>query len=79
MSKRLTINPQDLADMLRLKEEPEIDIAFKAASTVFSLLNYLQEGDSISISGLTFFKSSKSSVEIFNALDNKDLLELISE
>lgn len=78
-AQRIIVNPNDLAEMLRLKEETEIDIAFKAASTISSLINYLREGDSISISGITFFKTSESSFEIFNSLDSKDLLELISD
>ena len=52
--KQVQIQPNDLAELLKLKEEGEIDAAFKAASTLSSLLNYLNEGDTLSISGLTF-------------------------
>lgn len=77
--RRMIVNPNDFADMLRLKDEYEVDIAFKAASTISSLINYLREGDAISISGMTFLKTSETSFEIFNNLDNKDLLELIAD
>ena len=77
--KQVQIQPNDLAELLKLKEEGEIDAAFKAASTLSSLLNYLNEGDTLSISGLTFYKSSSTSLEIINKLDKMDLIELISE
>ena len=77
--KQVQIQPNDLAELLKLKEEGEIDAAFKAASTISSLLNYLNEGDTLSISGLTFYKSSSTSLEIINKLDKMDLIELISE
>lgn len=77
--KKVQIQPNDLAELLKLKDEGEIDAAFKAASTFSSLLNYLEEGDTLSISGLTFYKSSSTSIEIINKLDKMDLTELISE